>query len=110
MKLFRMFAVSLLLVCANGAIGGTLMNIETDLAEQLAAGSGGAREFSVIVTLQRAEDVSVLVAQGVRPANVFGSIPGFAATLTAAQIKSIAKLPQVKFIELDREARAIGPR
>ncbi len=85
------------------------MNVDASLAEEMAANHESAREFSVIVTLQRADDVLVLHAHGVRPTLVYQSMPALAASLTAEQIEAIAKLPQVKLIELDRKAWALDP-
>ena len=86
------------------------MNIDTNLAEQLAASGGTSREFPVIITLQRSEDLPLVLGQGIRPSLTYQSIPAFAAGLTGEQIEAIAKMPQVKLIELDREAWALAPR
>ena len=90
--------------------GDSLMNIDTNLAEQLAASGGTSREFPVIITLQRSEDLPLVLGQGIRPSLTYQSIPAFAASLTGEQIEAIAKMPQVKLIELDREAWALAPR
>ena len=86
------------------------MNIDPSLAEQMAAGAGASREFPVIVTLRRAEDLSDLLAHGIQPVLTYQSIPALSAKLTAGQIEAIAKMPQVKLIELDRAAWALAPR
>ena len=85
------------------------MNVDASLAEEMAANHESAREFLVIVTLQQADDVPILRAHGVRPSLVYQSMPALAASLTADQIEAIAKLPQVKLIELDRKAWALDP-
>ena len=45
-----------------------------------------------------------MLGQGIRPTLTYQSIPAFAASLSGEQIEAIAKMPQVKLIELDREA------
>lgn len=85
------------------------MNIDANLAEQMAASRGASREFPVIVTLQRAEDLPDLLAHGIRPSLTYQSIPALSASLTTEQIEAIAKMPQVKLIELDRPAWALAP-
>lgn len=86
------------------------MNVDANLAEQMTASRGIPRQFPVIVTLQLAGDLPAVLATGVRPALTYQTMPGFAASLSAEQIEAIAKMPQVKLIELDREAWALTRR
>jgi hypothetical protein len=108
-----LLAVVLMLLLATGpsrADGYPPMNIDTHLAEEITKSRGSARQFPVIITLQRADDLKVLLERGIRSTSVIPSIAAVAATLTSEEIESLAKLPQVKLIELDHEAHALDSR
>jgi hypothetical protein len=108
MRLSVIFA-TLIPISAVNTDGHISMNIDPNLNKQMTASDGSGRKFPVIVTLQRSEDFAVVRQQGVEPTLVYKSIPAFAAQLTGEQIGAIAKLPQVKLIELDEQAWALEP-
>jgi hypothetical protein len=86
------------------------MKIDASLAEQIATNRESDRNFPVIITLQRADDLAVLQERGVQPTLVYQSIPALAANLSADQIQAVGNLPQVELIELDQQAWALERR
>jgi hypothetical protein len=84
------------------------MSIEPSLAQKI-DGAGQADRFSVIVTLRSADDLPAVLGRNLQPTAVFRSIAAFAATLGAAEIRTLAAAPEVKLVELDREAHALRP-
>ena len=105
----RMILVATVLaVWSTHADGQIEMKIDKVLTEQMAASRDAAERFPVIVTLGRAEDLARLQVRGIKPDLVFESIAAFSARLTAAEIARLAEPSDVRLIEADQQAHAIG--
>jgi hypothetical protein len=104
----RHAAAALLLLFSVSCRGDeAAMKIDAPLSKQLEI-TREEQGIPVIITLERAEDLQTLTLKGIKPHIVYQNISAVAATLTPSQIKDIAKMPQVKAIELDSEASALG--
>lgn len=86
------------------------MKIDEQLSKQLRETSAPGRELAVIIELEPGADVAMLRSAGVKVNRVYENISAVAATITADLVPRVAALPQVKRIELDTEARVLGPR
>ena len=84
------------------------MKIDKVLTEQMAASVDAAMRFPAIVTLGSAEDLAPIQALGIQPDRVFENIAAFSARLTASEIATLAELSEVRLIEADQPAHAIG--
>jgi hypothetical protein len=83
------------------------MKVDAPLAARLTS-AGDTEEIQVIITLERREDLDAVVKKtGIKPQMAYANIPSVAATLSAAKVREVATLPQVKHVELDSEAKAL---
>ena len=83
------------------------MKVDKALSSELESARLTGRPVPVIVTIRNAEDVSSVLASGIKANITYQNMPGFSAELTADQIEHITAMPQVKLIELDTEANAL---
>jgi len=105
----RVACSAVVLFCTISAcLGGeVMMKIDELLSKEIESARLDGHAVPVIITMRSAEDVTSLVARGIKPSVAYQNIPAVAAVLTPAQIEEIAAMPQVERIELDSEANAL---
>ncbi|MBW6399844.1 hypothetical protein KPL78_18440 [Roseomonas sp. HJA6] len=89
------------------------MKIDTALAEALGAAPDPAQRFGVIIRFSTEDATTrrgVLQRLGITPTAVYESLPGAAATVTRAQIDSLAAAAEVSAIEADGTATVLPRR
>jgi hypothetical protein len=105
-SMILVFAV--LAVWSTHTSGQTAMKIDKVLTEQMAASRDTAERFPVIVTLNKTEDRARIQERGIELKLLSESIAAFSAQLTAAEIAVLDNQPDVRLIEADQKAHAIG--